>query len=136
MLTWIITFLIIISLVFSLCHSMWHLSKRLVIPMQICLFILLLLLLVKTFATKDNLKRVHEEVEKSGIPKFEEKAIKDSIKGVTNVLDGTEKAETIETKGEPSAASEKKSSDKDTSQPTKPVVPEAKKEIKDFTQFL
>ncbi len=91
--------------------------------MQICLFILLLVLLFKTFATKENFNRLNEQVEKSGIVDIEVKTVKDSVKAVD---------EMIKNDAEPVVRQSQK---QDTVSPKKEEKNE-KKEITDFTQFM
>ncbi len=91
--------------------------------MQICLFILLLVLLFKTFATKENFNRLNEQVEKSGIVDIEVKTVKESVKAVDEV---------IKNDVEPTVDHPQK---QDTVFPKKEEKNE-KKEITDFTQFM
>ena len=79
MITNIIFALLIIFLMAGAFFWMWKLSKWLVIPIQIILFALLIVVVVKVFATKENADRLHDELEKSGIAEVEKQAVSGAV---------------------------------------------------------
>ena len=81
-------------------------------------------MLFKTFGTKENFKRLNEQVEKSGIVEMEEKAVGDSVKAVGNAIK-TEEKTVVEEQPKPQKPTNAKEEEK-------PV----KKDKKDFTQYM
>ena len=61
---------------------LWNLSKWLVIPIKIVLFILLVTMIFRIFATSDNAKLINDEVEKSGIVKFEKQTFSNAAESL------------------------------------------------------
>ena len=80
----IIFALMIIFLMAGAFFWMWKLSKWLVIPIQIILFILLMVVVVKVFVNKDNAARLHSELEKSGIAEVEKKSVSNAVSMIKN----------------------------------------------------
>lgn len=68
-----ITILIIVLLMIAVFCFMWRLSKLLVLPLQLVLFILLIVVVTRVFVNKENAEKLHEEVSKSKIPEIEKK---------------------------------------------------------------
>ena len=54
---------------------MWKLSKFLVIPIQLTLFILLVIVIVRVFVNKENADKLKSEITKSNIPEIEKKIV-------------------------------------------------------------
>ncbi len=127
----VISVLIAVALAASVFHSMWSLSKKLVIPMQICLFILLVLMLFKTFGTKENFDRLNEQVGKSGIVTLEEKAVVDSVKTVGDVIktDGQSVAQ-------PQSQTPAEPKEEKCAEPKEEEKPARKLDKPDFTKFM
>ena len=75
----IIFILVIVFLIAGAFFWMWKLSKWLVIPIQIILFILLISVVVKVFVNKDNVQKLNEELKKSGVAEVEEKAVTGAV---------------------------------------------------------
>ena len=75
----IIFALVIIFLIAGAFFWMWKLSKWLVIPIQIILFVLLIIVVIKVFVTKDNAERLNQELNKSGIAEIEQKIISGTV---------------------------------------------------------
>lgn len=82
MATYIIFVLVIIFLMAGSFFWMWKLSKYLVIPIQIALFILLIIVVVKVFATRENADKLKGEIEQSGIAKLESSMVSASSNAV------------------------------------------------------
>ena len=87
MATYIIFGLVIVFLMAGSFVWMWKLSRYLVIPIQVTLFVLLILVVVKVFATRENADKLKGEIDRSNLPKLEttiisvsSDAIRDSIK--------------------------------------------------------
>lgn len=87
----IIGILVIIFLMAGVCWGMWKLSKWLVIPIQIVLFILLVTMIFRIFATSDNAKLINDEVEKSGIVKFEKQTFSNAAESLITEKKSEEK---------------------------------------------
>ena len=120
----VISIFIAVALAASVFHSMWSLSKKLVIPIQICLFILLVIMLFKTFGTKENFDRLNDQVQKSGIANIEEKAVVDSVKAVGGAIKSDSDNNTVEQPKPQKVVTPKEEE--------KPV----KKEKPDFTKYM
>ena len=87
MAAYIIFALVIVFLMAGSFFWMWKLSRYLVIPIQVALFILLIIVVVKVFATRENADKLKNEIDRSSLPKLEttilsvsSDAIRDSIK--------------------------------------------------------
>lgn len=87
----IIVVLVIIFLMVGVCWSMWKLSKWLVIPIQIVLFILLLIAVVRIVFTPDNAERIKEAVRQSGVVELEQKSISGAAETFKKDTKNTEK---------------------------------------------
>ena len=81
--TIIITALVIIMLAAGAFSFMWKLSRWLVIPMQILLFIILLTVVIKVFCTKENIEKLHTEISGSAVPAIEEKVMDTAMNEIT-----------------------------------------------------
>ena len=75
MATYIILALVIVFLMAGCLFFTWKLSKFLVLPIQLVLFVLLVIVIFKVFATKENAEKLKTELDRSGIPKLEEKVV-------------------------------------------------------------
>ena len=75
----IIFIVMIVVLMVSACIGMWKLSKWLVIPIQIILFVLLISVVIKVFVNKENAEKLNEEIKKSGIAEVEKKVIPGTV---------------------------------------------------------
>lgn len=109
----IIFALVIIFLMAGAFFWMWKLSRWLLIPIQIILFILLVTVVVKVFVTKDNAERLNAELEKSGIAEVESAAISGAVNALKKNTDRGTSAEAKPT---------------ETAAPAVQSVPETKKE--------
>ena len=142
----IIFAVMIIFLMVAVFIGMWKLGKWMVIPIQIILFALLIFVVFKVFATRENAEKLHAELEKSGIAEVE----KGAVSGAINALKKTK-----EKNNPPAAETEKEASAADTAEkpaevPTekpadKPVEKSADKPVeksadkpanRDFLQYL
>ena len=117
MLQTIILSLVIIFLLAGSFFWMWKLSKWLIIPIQIILFILLATVVIKVFVTKENADKLNKELEKSGIVEVEKRAVTGAVDALKNNAGNDEKAaaQPAETKpaaqeAKPAPAPEKKES--------------------------
>ena len=75
--------LVIIFLMAGAFFWMWKLSKWLVIPIQIILFVLLITVVIKVFVNKDNAERLNNELAKSGIAEVEKRAVSGAVRALT-----------------------------------------------------
>ncbi len=71
----IIFALVLIFLMAGTFFWMWKLSKFLVIPIQLTLFILLVIVVVRVFVNKENADKLKGEITKSNIPEIEKKIV-------------------------------------------------------------
>ena len=71
----IIFIVVIVVLMACACIGMWKLSKWLVIPIQIILFVLLISVVIKVFVNKENAQKLNEELKKSGVAEVEQGAV-------------------------------------------------------------
>ena len=92
MLQTIILSLVIIFLLAGSFFWMWKLSKWLIIPIQIILFILLATVVIKVFVTKENADKLNKELEKSGIVEVEKRAVTGAVDALKNNAGNDEKA--------------------------------------------
>ena len=66
---------VIVFLMAGVFWGMWKLSKWLLIPIQIILFLLLVFTVVRIFMTKENAEKLNAELKNSGIIELESKAV-------------------------------------------------------------
>jgi len=79
MLPYIITILIVISLSVSLITGAWRVSRYLVIPMQVVLFIILIGVCIKVFFKSENFDSLHKGVKESGVAELQQKVLKTTV---------------------------------------------------------
>lgn len=87
----IIFALVIIALIAGVFYWLWKLSKWLVIPIQIILFITLVFIVFKVFVNKENAEKLHKELKNSGIVEVEKKIISQTTNTLKNTLPSTSK---------------------------------------------
>lgn len=86
----IILVLVIIFLIAGAFFWMWKLSKWLVIPIQIILFVLLISVVVKVFVNKDNAKRLGNELTNTRIAEEGKKTVSGAFSALTKDNSGEE----------------------------------------------
>ncbi len=64
----IVTICIVFFLVLAVCSFMWKLSKWLLIPLRIIIFLVLVLIVLRVLATRKNVQAIYHQVEQSPIP--------------------------------------------------------------------
>ena len=84
MASYIIFASVIVFLMAGTFFWMWKLSRYLVIPIQVTLFILLIIVVVKVFVNKDNAAKLNKEISQSGIPELETKVVSASMETLKN----------------------------------------------------
>ncbi len=84
MATNIIFALVIIFLMAGSFVWMWKLSRFLVIPIQVVLFILLVIVVVRVFVNKENADKLKGEITKSNIPEIEKTIVSVSGDALTD----------------------------------------------------
>ena len=87
----IIFIVVIVVLMACACIGMWKLSKWMVIPIQIILFVLLISVVVRVFMNKENAQKLNEELKKSGIAEVEKKAVSGAVDALNNRMTNDEK---------------------------------------------
>ena len=92
MVTNIIFALVVIALIAGVFYWLWKLSKWLVIPIQIILFITLVVIVIKVFVNKENAEKLHKEITNSGIVEVENRVIKETTNSFKKVLTTSDKA--------------------------------------------
>ena len=65
--TIIICVLLVAAIGFALVKGIWTVSKKITLPIQIALFIVMLVCVVRLFCTKANAKKLYDGIEQTGI---------------------------------------------------------------------
>ena len=80
----IVFILVVLFLIIGVFVAMWKLSKWLVVPIQIILFILLITMAFKVFVTKENVEMLNKELGNSKIVQVETKALAGALDAFTS----------------------------------------------------
>ena len=80
----IVFLLVVLFLIIGVFVAMWKLSKWLVVPIQIILFILLITMAFKVFVTKENVELLNKELGNSKIVQVETKALAGALDAFTS----------------------------------------------------
>ena len=80
----IVFILVVLFLIIGVFVAMWKLSKWLVVPIQIILFILLITMAFKVFVTKENVEMLNKELGNSKIVQVETKALSGALDAFTS----------------------------------------------------
>lgn len=79
----VITIAICVILVFTfglaLVKGLWSTAKKITIPIQIALFVVLLVCVVRLFATKENAQRLYKGIEQTGIGQNVENTVRTAL---------------------------------------------------------
>lgn len=65
--TIIICVLLVAAIGYALVKGIWTVSKKITVPIQIALFVIMLVCVVRLFCTKENAKKLYDGVEQTGI---------------------------------------------------------------------
>jgi len=65
--TIIICVLLVVAIGYALVKGIWTVSKKITVPIQIALFVVMLVCVVRLFCTKENAKKLYEGIEQTGI---------------------------------------------------------------------
>ena len=65
--TIIICVLLVAAIGFALVKGIWSVSKKITVPIQIALFVVMLVCVVRLFCTKENAQKLYKGVEETGI---------------------------------------------------------------------
>ena len=65
--TIIICVLLVAAIGFALVKGIWTVSKKITVPIQVALFIVMLVCIVRLFCTKENAKKLYDGIEQTGI---------------------------------------------------------------------
>ena len=65
--TIIICVLLVVAIGFALVKGIWSVSKKITVPIQIALFIVMLVCVVRLFCTKENAQKLYKGIEETGI---------------------------------------------------------------------
>ena len=135
----IIFAVMIIFLMVAVFIGMWKLGKWMVIPIQIILFALLIFVVFKVFATRENAEKLHAELEKSGIAEVEKGAVSGAINALKKTKEKNNPPAADTEKEAPAADTEKEASAADTAEKPAEVPtekPADKPANRDFLQYL
>ena len=65
--TVIICVLLVVAIGFALVKGIWSVSKKITVPIQIALFVVMLVCVVRLFCTKENAQKLYKGIEDTGI---------------------------------------------------------------------
>ena len=65
--TIIICALLVVAIGFALVKGIWSVSKKITVPIQIALFVVMLVCVVRLFCTKENAQKLYKGIEQTGI---------------------------------------------------------------------
>jgi len=65
--TIIICVLLVVAIGFALVKGIWSVSKKITVPIQIALFVVMLVCVVRLFCTKENAQKLYDGIEQTGI---------------------------------------------------------------------
>ena len=65
--TIIICVLLVVAIGFALVKGIWSVSKKITVPIQIALFVVMLVCVVRLFCTKENVQKLYNGIEQTGI---------------------------------------------------------------------
>ena len=77
--TIIICVLLVAAIGYALVKGIWSVSKKITVPIQIALFIVMLLCVVRLFCTKENAKKLYEGIEQTGIGQNVENTMRSAL---------------------------------------------------------
>lgn len=77
--TIIICVLLVAAMGYALVKGIWTASKKITVPIQIALFVMMLLCVVRLFFTKENAKKLYDGVEQTGIAKNVENTMRAAL---------------------------------------------------------
>lgn len=78
--TIIICVLLVAAIGCALVKGIWSVSKKITVPIQIALFVVMLLCVVRLFCTKENAKKLYDGVEQTGIAQNVENTMRTALK--------------------------------------------------------
>ena len=129
MLPYIITILILVAISGSLISGVWKVSRYLVYPMQIIIFLLLIGVCVKAFFKWENIESLHKGVEESGVVEIQQKVLKTSMSEAKNMA-------TSKTEEQPQEGKDTASGSDDQRQTPAVSAPAAKKPQVDVLDYM
>lgn len=78
--TIVICVLLVAAIGSALVKGIWSVSKKITVPIQIALFIVMLLCVVRLFCTKENAQKLYDGVEQTGIAQNVENTMRTALK--------------------------------------------------------
>ena len=73
---------IAVALGLALVKGLWSAAKKITIPLQIALFVVMLVCVVRLFCTKENAQRLYRGIEQTGIGQNMENTMRAAFKGI------------------------------------------------------
>ena len=77
--TIIICVILVAAIGFALVKGIWSAAKKITVPIQIILFVVLLVCVVRLFCTKENAQKLYEGVAKSGVSQRVENTMRSAL---------------------------------------------------------
>ena len=77
--TIIICVLLVAAIGFALVKGIWTVSQKITVPIQIALFIVMLVCVVRLFCTKENAKKLYDGIEQTGISQNVENTMRSAL---------------------------------------------------------
>ena len=77
--TIIICVLMVAAIGFALVKGIWSASKKITVPIQIVLFCVMLICIVRLFCTKENAKKLYDGIEQTGISQNVENTMRSAL---------------------------------------------------------
>ena len=78
--TIIICALLVVAIGFALVKGIWSVSKKITVPIQIALFIVMLICVARLFCTKENAHKLYKGIEQTGISQNVENTMRSALK--------------------------------------------------------
>lgn len=73
---------IAVTLGLALVKGLWSAAKKITIPLQVALFVVMLVCVVRLFCTKENAQRLYRGIEETGIGQNMENTMRTALKGI------------------------------------------------------
>ena len=77
--TIIICALLVVAIGYALVKGIWSVSKKITLPIQVALFIVMLVCVVRLFCTKENAQKLYKGIEETGISQNVENTMRSAL---------------------------------------------------------
>lgn len=120
--TIIICALLVAAIGYALVKGIWFASKKITVPIQVALFIVMLVCVVRLFCTKENAKKLYDGIEQTGIGQNVENTMRTAL-NLKPVETSKHEANTAQVAAAPSAPAPAPSAPEPVAAPAVDVAP-------------